>query len=164
MMASGTTDPIRRGTTEGWDEILPVLTSSAAGEESYCESQVTISSDCDHFFKSAAAAGDKCKLGEGDTISINQALANCSQLDQLNNNFGGSGLVQDCGQFYLECKACETACFEQTIQDTQDEILPASVFVFVLAFYFVLVFMWCVRVCSLATAFVAFATHRTVDL
>ena len=42
-------------------------------------------------------------------------------------------------QYNTICQACEKSCMDQTIEDVKDQLLPASIFVFVLTFFFVIV-------------------------
>jgi hypothetical protein len=150
MMASGSSDPIRKASKEAWVEVKPTLTiegsaseggDGALSDKTYCESDVVGSSACTTFYKSmftlaSSAAG--CHIGDdkqttqGGGTTITMALNNCTSMKDWNK----------CSGLYSSCAACETACYEQTIADIKEQIIPASYFVLFLVAYFLIVIFW----------------------
>jgi hypothetical protein len=127
MMASGTTDPIRRATTEGWTETKRSLTlegSDGTSEGIYCETQ-TQAPDCKIYYAAAKKANIAgCKRGITATI-VREGLINCTA---INDEAG-------CGPLANTCAMCSVACMEQQILDVKDAILPLSIFVFCMVGY-----------------------------
>ena len=83
MMATGTSDPVRRATQKGWSDALPFLTSasSAGGDYPdgiYCE--VYGGARCAAWYQAAVSAADDCTIGEADSLSVKMALDICTQL------------------------------------------------------------------------------------
>jgi hypothetical protein len=130
MMASGTTDPIRRATTEGWDETRQSMTlvgSDGTSDGIYCETQ-TASTACTTYYALAKSATDSCNLGVTDT-DVRNGLLNCTAIKDTAN----------CGGLASQCSACDNACMEQQITDVKEAILPMSIFVFCLVVYLFIV-------------------------
>jgi hypothetical protein len=131
MMASGTTDPIRRATTEGWTETKKSLTlagSDGTTEGIYCETQ-TQAPDCKAYYAAAKTANiNGCKRGITATI-VREGLINCSS---INDEAG-------CSTLAATCASCSVACMEQQILDVKDAILPMSIFVFCMVGYLFIV-------------------------
>ena len=141
MMASGSSDPIRKASKEAWDEVKPTLTIEGSDKKTYCESDVVGSSACTTFYTSmstlaSTAAG--CHIGDGKQTTqgggttVTMALNNCTSMKDWDK----------CAGLYSSCAACETACYEQTIADIKEQIIPASYFVLFLVAYFLIVIFW----------------------
>lgn len=139
MMATGTSDPVRRATETGWPDALPFLTSprSAGGdnptEAIYC--QVYGGARCATWYEDAVRAGDDCTIDEEGSLSAKMALDNCTQL-------AAGEPYSQCSNLYHTCKNCEAACMEAAIQDVKDVILPASTFVFIFCGYLFITVLW----------------------
>jgi hypothetical protein len=136
MMATGTTDPVRRATDNTWSSTLPTLTipgSDPNGEGIYCE--VYGGTDCVQWYTDSLASNDDCTIGEANKLSVKAALDNCTQL------MTGEAYDQ-CENVAQSCVDCAEACKEATITDVKDQILPASYFVFFLCFYLAIVVVW----------------------
>lgn len=139
MMATGTSDPVRRATVKGWPDALPFLTSprSAGGdnptEAIYC--QVYGGTRCATWYEHAASADDDCTIDEDGSLSSKMALDNCTQL-------AAGEPFDQCSNVYSACKTCEAACMEAAIQDVKNVILPASTFVFILCGYLFITVLW----------------------
>jgi hypothetical protein len=139
MMATGTTDPVRRATDATWRETLPTLTiPGSAGPDNdataiYC--QVYGGAACNTWYTVSLSSGDGCTIGEANKLSVKAALDNCTQLAT------GESYAQ-CSNVYQQCSDCDDACKDATIQDVKDQILPASYFVFVLCFFLAIVVVW----------------------
>ena len=140
MMATGTTDPIRRATDKTWSDTLPLLTiEGSAGPDNaadaiYC--QVYGGAECASWYTNSISTTDgNCKIGEANELSVKRALDNCTMLaaGQVNS---------ECQVHYDVCLSCDNACKEAAIQDVKDEIIPASYFVFFLCFYLAIVVVW----------------------
>jgi len=131
MMASGTTDPIRRATVEGWTETKKSLTlegSDGTSEGIYCETQ-TQTPDCKAYYAAAKTANIKgCKRGITATI-VREGLINCTSIKD----------EAGCGTLANTCASCSVACMEQQILDVKDAILPMSIFVFCMVGYLFIV-------------------------
>ena len=139
MMATGTTDPVRRATEEAWPETLPTLTiPGSAGPDNdataiYC--QVYGGAKCNTWYVSSLASADSCTIGEANKLSQKAALDNCTALM--------TGEVYDeCDNVATACVDCNTACMDAAIQDVKSQILPASYFVFFLCAYLAIVVVW----------------------
>jgi bacterioferritin-associated ferredoxin len=150
MMASGSSDPIRKASKEAWADVKPTLTiegSATAGadgalsDKSYCESDVVVSTACTTFYTSMftlASSASGCHIGDikqttqGAGTTISMALNNCTSMKDWDK----------CAGLHSQCAACEDACYEQTIQDIKDQIVPASYFVLFLVAYFMVVIVW----------------------
>jgi hypothetical protein len=135
MMASGTTDPIRRATTETWDETRQSLTlggSDGEGSEGiYCETRTTANFACQNYYSSARTTTTcTLKAGAADAeleTHIREGLLNCSA---INDKVGTT-----CSTLATQCSQCDAACMEQQITDVKDAILPVSIFVFVVVVF-----------------------------
>jgi len=150
MMASGSSDPIRKASKEAWADVKPTLTiegSATAGadgalsDKSYCESDVVLSTACTTFYTSMftlASSASGCHIGDtkqttqGAGTTIKMALDNCTTMKDWDK----------CAGLHSQCAACEDACYEQSIQDIKDQIVPASYFVLCLVGYFMVVIVW----------------------
>jgi hypothetical protein len=82
MMASGTTDPVRRATDEGWDHILKTVTipGSGEGDATFCETQITLPGsidDCTGWYERAAYGDDTCPIGETGQPTVTEVRALC---------------------------------------------------------------------------------------
>jgi hypothetical protein len=136
MMATGTTDPIRRTTSEGWPDIKATLTlpgTDGTSDGIYCETQ-PVSSACGMYYAAAKSATSTCKMGREDP-DVRAGLLNCTAIldyDKGGINTGG------CSVMAQVCSQCEMACMEQQILDVKDAILPMSIVVFcVMGYLFV---------------------------
>merc|ERR1719326_2775767 len=137
MMATGTTDPVRRATDATWEQTILTLTSTGTdpnGDGIYC--QVYGGADCTTWYGTGGAVNteDDCPLNEGGSnLDTQQALNNCTRVNE----------IEDCqGDIYNKCVACDLGCKEALIQDIKDQILPASYFVFVLCFFLLVAIVW----------------------
>jgi hypothetical protein len=139
MMATGTTDPVRRATDKGWKEALPLLTIPGSagpdndGDAIYCE--VYGGTACGTWYTLSLQSGDECTIGEASKLSVKMALDNCTQL-------AAGEVWGECNAVFSACASCSDACKEAAIQDVKDTILPASYFVFVLCAYLAIVVLW----------------------
>ena len=75
MMATGTTDPIRRATEKSWSNTLPLLTiEGSAGPDNaadaiYC--QVYGGAECASWYTNPISTTDgNCKIGEANELSV----------------------------------------------------------------------------------------------
>jgi hypothetical protein len=136
MMASGTSDPIRRAAFESWETVKPTLTikESDGSGGIYCETMVESGACKDWYTKTStiAASAPKCSIGGEGGITVEAALNNCSRTADFDK----------CGVLKGDCLKCEEGCREQSIQDVKDEIIPASFFVLFLVVYFLIVIVW----------------------
>ena len=123
MMATGTTDPIRRATEKSWSNTLPLLTiEGSAGPDNaadaiYC--QVYGGAEGASWYTNSISTTDgNCKIGEANELSVKRALDNCTMLaaGQVNS---------ECQVHYDVCMSCDNACMEAAIQDVKDEILES---------------------------------------
>ena len=150
MMAMGVTDPVRRVTTEGWDDIIPSLTlpgsnpdgDGAAASGTYCQMQ-SAGTACTIYYEGTDGAPfdlvSPCSFGTGYTAM--EVLNNCSLLGDLPAHAPASD-VSHCTGWSLRCGLCRAACMEAQIEDVKDMLLPASVFVLGLMCYLVIVIVW----------------------
>jgi hypothetical protein len=150
MMASGSSDPIRKASKEAWADVKPTLTvegtasegaDGALSDKTYCEADTVVSTACTTFYTSMftlASSASGCHIGDdkqttqGAGTTIAMALNNCTSMKDWDK----------CAGLYSQCAACEEACYEQTIQDIKDQIIPASYFVLFLVAYFMIVIVW----------------------
>lgn len=134
-MATGTTDPIRRGTDKTWEHTLQTLTGPKTDPNGgiYCQEQG--GEACNLYYHHAVertGTGDACDLDEDGKLTVMDALNNCTQL--------APGQSYDkCQVVHPYCEACANACKEAVIEDVKEQILPASIFVFILCGYLVVV-------------------------
>ena len=138
MMATGTTDPVRRATDNAWATTLPTLTIPGSdphgtGTEIYC--QVYGGTACQTWYTNSLASGDLCTIGEANKLSQKAALDNCTAL-MLGEKH------EECVTVATACVDCAEACKDIAIQDVKDQILPASYFVFFLCGYLAVVVVW----------------------
>lgn len=147
LMASGSSDPIRRASLEAWVDVKPTLTvpgsasdatsDGGLSDRSYCEVDVVVSNACQKFYtegpKQTGCNIDnrKATTQGGGTTWVN-AINNCTSL----------GDWEQCKTLQPLCDACEDACREQSIQDIKDQIVPVSFFVLVVVGYFFVVIVW----------------------
>ena len=150
LMATGTTDPVRRATVKGWDQILPALTTPGSDPDgsggTYCEHQ-TVGSHCSgdggYYEQSTLAVTSTnvdtaCQFGVG--FSQMEALQNCTVLSDL--PAGASGLNDGCSTYENLCVSCAMSCMEAQIQDVKDNLIPASYMSLGLMLYFVITVVW----------------------
>ena len=139
MMATGTTDPVRRATEKGWREAIKGLTIpgsagvDAVADTTYCE--VYGGTACNRWYSDSLASDDLCTIGEASKLTVKDALDNCTAL-AVGENY------QDCSNVYQTCVDCDEACMDAAIQDVKDQILPASYFVFFMCAYLAIVVVW----------------------
>ena len=131
MMATGTTDPVRRATDASWEDTIKGLTAEGSTEDGagiYCD--VNGGDDCNTWYgpNGADDPHDGC-----DSTPLE--LWNCTSLTDGTRH-------ADCPAKYLGCVACSEACKEAVITSVKDNILPASYFVFVLCFFLVICVVW----------------------
>ena len=148
MMASGSSDPVRKATKESWSTLVSDLTwtgSDGAGGI-YCQTE-TAGTACDNWWSTTLGPS---KAGDTDGCLIpleelGSALANCSSLQVAT---GPGGVRPDwfadsgyplCASHYPTCISCNTACMEASISKVKDQMLPASYFTFFLCGYLVIV-------------------------
>ena len=148
LMATGTTDPVRRATTESWDVILPTVAVPGSYPDTdpdgtYCEYQAT-GTACSTFYTDAKAAplvsdpNGACQFGTG--YSIYESMRNCSILGDLPATASGSN--GGCGSFEPQCVACNSACMEAQIEDVKENLAPASNLALFMMLYFVVAVVW----------------------
>jgi len=142
LMATGTTDPVRRTTEENWDEIKPTLTipgsnpDDTGGSSSYCESQAA-GEHCTDFFRETRVA---CVWTDE---LIMRALNNCTHMKSA-TGFASVHVIDGgaCETQYNLCTLCEESCRETQIADLKDALTPASYFCLFLTLYLVVTIVW----------------------
>ena len=143
MMAMGVTDPVRKATTEGWDEIIPTLTlpgsnpdgDGAAASGTYCQMQ-SAGTHCTTYYEGTDSApfstAAPCTFGTGFTQM--EVLNNCSKLEDLPTTASSSDTTH-CPSYKPSCVLCRASCMEAQIDDVKELLLPMSVFVLGLMCY-----------------------------
>ena len=140
MMASGTTDPVRRATDKAWPSTRKTLNtpgSDGSGSNDadavYCRNNVDTNPVCSRFWALGEVVNDGCPIGLPNYMSVYTATQNCSAAASVADP--ASGTTTECEAFAATCALCEAACKEQQILDIKDALLPASYFVFFLCGY-----------------------------
>ena len=134
MMASGSSDPIRRASESAWSDVKPTLTVTGSDGASgiYCE---TMTKGCKPWYTGVKDAKYKdclAAISKARGITVDATVNNCTAL----------GDDKVCANLQGACDACDASCREQSIQDIKDQIVPASFFVLFLVVYFLVVIIW----------------------
>lgn len=131
MMATGTTDPVRRATDLSWEDTIKGLTADGSTEDGagiYCD--VNGGTACNAWYGPSGAVDPTSGC---DSTPLE--LWNCTSLTDETRN-------SDCAAKYQGCVDCSEACKEAVITSVKKNILPASYFVFVLCFFLVICVVW----------------------
>jgi len=139
MMASGSSDPIRRASEEAWAETtkqsLTIKGSAPDGSGGiYCQLEVE-DGGCKPWYAAVKETKYKdCldKSSKAQGVTLDATVNNCTALSD----------ISPCGEIRKSCETCDLACKEQSIKDIKSQIVPASFFVLFLVVYFLVVIIW----------------------
>ena len=146
MMASGTTDPVRRGLENTWDVAVAEapFTKLMPGEPNadfFCRAQTQDDESCALWWSPTEGPTQNtntsgCKYFEKpNEYRVPEVLANCAVLQ-------GEEMGTCEFAWFDTCNKCNKACLEAAIVKTKDSLEPASYFTFFVCIYLVAVIFW----------------------